>query len=323
MTDTPFFILASPRSGTTLLERIINRHSRFFVPPETAFFHHLRMSGYMYRPCTKNTLRAFTEIYLATHAARLLGLGTDPALIEEVLQGAKRYVDLFFNLAQILRRSSGKPRFGEKTPHHLRCVEYLAGHIQEARFVGMLRDGRAVVRSRLTHPNWEHNLVAASRVWREDVRLLLGQASGRFASRFHLIKYEDLLAEPERILSDLCAFLGETFEPGMLQTDEIVDPQPESFAAYYQRAWMSKSKTPIDPSRADAWHREYTPNELALVEHILGHELARCGYALMAPRAGNWQSLYVKEWTRHLYACGYRYIMKHRSRLRYAGTRRP
>src|SRR3989442_9370291 len=34
----PFFIVGCPRSGTTLLSVLLDRHSRLCVPPETGFF---------------------------------------------------------------------------------------------------------------------------------------------------------------------------------------------------------------------------------------------------------------------------------------------
>src|ERR1019366_3077340 len=33
-----FFILGCPRSGTTMLQQALNRHSRIVIPPETKFF---------------------------------------------------------------------------------------------------------------------------------------------------------------------------------------------------------------------------------------------------------------------------------------------
>lgn len=36
--NTPFFIVGCPRSGTTLLSVLLDRHTRLCVPPETAFF---------------------------------------------------------------------------------------------------------------------------------------------------------------------------------------------------------------------------------------------------------------------------------------------
>ncbi len=296
MINNFFFVIASPRSGTTLLERLINKHSRLFVPPETAFFNLLKRKGLLNQEFNVDSMRSFLQFYLADRS--YLHLDKVEGIEQRLLQGANSYADVFLNLIGLLQKAGGnKPRAGEKTPHHLRCADYLLNAFPEAQFLCVVRDGRAVIRSRATNPNWEHNLISAANIWRSDAKLLRNIKSGPHGERVHIIRYEQLITEPETVLRGVCAFLGEEFEPAMLEGD---GNDSTSYSDYYERPWMVKSLTSIDSSRATAWTHEYSSSELALVEHIMKSELIDFGYEpLLAPNNKLWRILLMKEWLRH------------------------
>lgn len=300
MCKIPFFIVGSPRSGTTLLERLLNRHSQLCVPPETAYFHLLNRFGLMGRETTRKALVFFVSAYLQTEAARLLNLGDSDVVQRDLLSGARTYTDVFLNLLGLLRESDEKSRIGEKTPHHLLVADYIGEQLPNAQFICVMRDGRAVVKSRLKHPKWEHNLLAAARVWRADARKMRVLLENKGSERVHLVRYEQLITNPEYELKTICDFLGETFEATMLEPDLVRAGVPEKYNEYYQQSWMAKSTSDIDPVRADAWRGEYMPHELALVEKIMASELEHFGYELYARRGLGWLPLLLKESVRHV-----------------------
>jgi hypothetical protein len=291
-----FFIVATARSGTTLLERLLNRHSRVFIPPETAFFTLLKRRGMLTREFSPDSMRQFLDYYLSRRPARFLGLHAMPGVEERLLHGARSCRDVFLNLLGLVAGEDQSTVLGEKTPHHLRCADYLVSTFPDTRIIGMIRDGRAVVRSRLEHPCWEHNLLGASRQWAADARRLDEILGGMHTDRVLLVFFEKLLAEPEQELRRICQFLGEEFEPSMLDQTPSV---PGRFEEYYRQPWMEKSVSRIDVTRAHSWQETYTPAELALVEHELGEDLLRFRYPLMGPPSASWRRLWLREWVRH------------------------
>jgi len=307
MLGTPFFIMGSPRSGTTLLERFLNGHSQIFVPPETAYFHHLRLSSFMQSEPTKQNIETFVNGYLDTRACHLLNLGDSHVVKDVLLEGATNYQDVFMNLLGLLNNVCGKTRIGEKTPHHLHSAEYILSWFQDTKIICVIRDGRAVVKSRLHHPNWEHNLLASAYVWRNDalrVRTLLEQ---QCEERVYLLRYERLLVNPESVLGEVCDFLGEKFEFSMLGSTDQKEI-PAQYAEYYQQSWMNKSTTKIDLSRTDAWRNEYSSCELSLVERLMASELEYFGYECCARNGYGWLPLLIKESVRHLWFRSCRYV---------------
>jgi hypothetical protein len=294
----PFFIVGSPRSGTTLLERLLSRHSRIFVSPETEFFFLLSQLGYTEAPFSEARLREFLARYRERRPAQLIGLHHMDDLPDRLLaDGPRDFGDVFVKLLEVLAGGpDAKPVRGEKTPHHLRCLDYIMQSFTRAPIIAMIRDGRAVVRSALDHPRWERNLLGASRQWAGDARILRRVLRTEERWRVLSVSYERLVTNPEAVLVEVCAFLGERFEPGMLDDDP---DRPRRFEVYYGQPWMSRSVQGIDPSRADSWRSEYSPAALALVEHELGEELRALGYAELADPEASWRGLWAREWLRH------------------------
>ena len=298
-----FFIVGPARSGSTLLERLLNGHSRIFIPPETEFFILLKQRGLLEGTFATAAARAFLAYYLDSRPARLLGIAGVPGMADRLLRDAQSWQQVFLNLLEITAEGDPRPLRGEKTPHHLRCADYLLAAFPGARFIAMIRDGRAVVRSRLHHPRWEHNLLDGARRWAGDARRIDALLRGPHRHRVLLLRYERLVAQPHAELQRVCTFLGESFEPAMLAGSASVPPR---FEAYYRQPWMARSTSTIDPSRVHAWQADLTPAALALVEREAGPELERFGYPRLAPPGAPWRSLWWREWLRHAAALGRR-----------------
>lgn len=84
--------------------------------------------------------------------------------------------------------------------------------------------------------------------------------AGRPANPIHELRYEDLLAEPEARLREVCAFVGFDYDPDMLSyPDTTTYDAPDASLAYQ-------------------WRRKLSDREVALVEHRIGARLATSGY---------------------------------------------
>lgn len=270
----PFFIIASPRSGTTLLERLLNRHSRIFIPPETAFFFHLQCKGYTEKDFSPDRASSYLDYYLKTRPARLLQLD-QPGIKERLLEGVRGYADLFGNLMNLLAEGCGKDIIGEKTPHHLHCITFIKKLYPLSPIVAMIRDGRAVVDSRLRHPNWEKNLLSASWHWRDDARRLRHLIAQDSEDRVILVRYEKLVRDPDGEVRKVLHHLGVEYEEGLHKRKMEIRGR---FASYYSQEWMKKSTTMPDPVRIDAWRNAFSEDELKTVEGEIREELQYFGY---------------------------------------------
>lgn len=271
--DRPFLIVGSPRSGTTLLVQMLNRHPRLFIPPETAFF--LQLARYRREhPHQSFDLPSFTRWYLTSRPAKYLNV--DEQVAGRLLAGATEPVDVLANLMSFLLERSGKCRWGEKTPEHVHNVDDLCRCFPDSQFIVLVRDGRAVVRSRLEHPEWRDNLYSAARKWRHDIQagLKLMEQTG---DRSIEVRYESLVLEPQATIHRILDFLGED----QIDCEDAMSNQ--TFDEYYARPWMCKSTDAPDHSRISAWRDKYTPLQLRALEGFIGKQLQSLGYPLVVP----------------------------------------
>jgi hypothetical protein len=121
-------------------------------------------------------------------------------------------------------------------------------------------------------PWGEWSLPAAAELWRRYAQLT-EEFTSRYASHFMVIRYEELLLHPERILTSVMEFLGELFEPGQLSPEipsEVVLPR--------SMAWKGKALEPIDAGSARRRRLEARAEDLEFLERMLADDLRRCGY---------------------------------------------
>nr|WP_196792164.1 sulfotransferase [Motilibacter deserti] len=187
LVTSPVFVLSSVRSGSTLLRVLLNSHSQVCAPHEL----HL-----------KHVTAGVADRQHAVLAMKQLGL--DDEELTHLLWD--RIMD------RELRRT-GKRVFVDKTPGNGAMWERLSTAWPQARFVFLLRHPatitQSLVKARPDLPQDRHERQVLA--YAEQVE------AARAALPGHVVRYEDLCADPERVTRDLCRFLGVRWEAGMLE----------------------------------------------------------------------------------------------------------
>jgi len=154
-----------------------------------------------------------------------------------------------------------------------------------ARLLILVRDGRSVVQSSTDTFAWDFD--RACRVWSDaagEIRRFQ-QCESAHADRWRLVRYEDLLDDPEEQLRSLLDFLE-------------LDPRRYDFAAARRLPVRGSSVlgrrdgrvhwdlVPRDESFApkERW-RSWTAAQLDRFDWLAGDQLRRCGYVAPAPPA--------------------------------------
>ncbi|MER2508730.1 MAG: sulfotransferase [Amaricoccus sp.] len=111
-------------------------------------------------------------------------------------------------------RASKLEHFAEKTPRHVRRISLIRRLVPDARFILMVRDGRDVAASFIRRKG---SAEIGARRWLADNRLVRAEEG---APDVFVLRYEDLIADPEGALRGICEFTGFDFASEMLRFHE-------------------------------------------------------------------------------------------------------
>jgi hypothetical protein len=262
----PFFIVGCPRSGTTLLSVLLDRHSSVSVPPETFFFH--VFSG-VSRQREKPDYEWLVSQYLDDSYMSAMKLDRSK-ILQRLCEYNPDHASFFRCALEEYAAGQNKSIIGEKTATHLMWIDTIFQWYPNAKIVWIVRDGRDVVMAmmRLFHKN----LRAHCSTWRMSVELgLIFQQ--KYPDKLYQIRFEDLVINTKAELIKLGNFLGIDYQERMLDTNIYSGAVPENERFYKERALQ-----PIDRSRISEWKRSATPQQIHLMHSVMGNSLEKLGY---------------------------------------------
>jgi hypothetical protein len=180
-------------------------------------------------------------------------------------------------------RKHGKSRWGDKTPHYVRHIEWLSGAFPEAQFIHMIRDGRDVARSRV-EAGFTSSMRRSALHWKEEVQKGREAGADLPPARYRELFYEDLVREPRPTLREVCEWIDLEFTEEMLHFAREGDASiPDEHEHLHENVHQ-----PIDESRAQAWTRSLAARDVADVEEAAGDLLTDLGYELKGARVPLW-----------------------------------
>jgi hypothetical protein len=286
------FIVGSGRSGTTLLRAILGSHPEMAIPDEVSFIIRLSRPHYARRYGWPRRFRVerCVDLLLANGSLRRWGMPPDEiraAVLGPPDAPATSFADAVRRLYRRYAEGQDKPRYGDKTPMHVLHVGRLARMFPEARFVHIVRDGRDVALSYLDVAWGPDTIDQAAVEWRR--RVAAGRRAGRRLGpdRYAEVRYEDLVADPERIVRRVCDFVWLPWDDRLLRyqerADEVIDAT--QFPEAHQRLRLPPTQGLRD------WRHDLEPADVARFEAIAGPQLEAFGYEVVAGRAGRLERL--------------------------------
>jgi len=267
-------IIGTPRSGTTLLRRMINAHPNIACPGETNLF------SACARFLHSESIAENVDIGV------LSGLGYAGFSEDNILQNLREFA---FDFHREYARKQGKPRWAEKTAFdsfYLDAIERLCG--DQSYFLCVQRHGLDVACSlqELCDKNggylselhqyikrYPRPLEAFSHVW-VDLTEAIHHFVKRHPKNALLIRYEDLTAEPLATMQSIAEFIGEDWAPQWLDT------------ALQKRDnlglgdWKTYSKSQVDTASVGRW-QHLSKATISMLGKICNPTLKTCGYPLV------------------------------------------
>jgi Sulfotransferase family len=283
---TPFpFLVGCGRSGTTLLRAMVDAHPDIAVPPESHFIVALARGSF--------DRQSFLDHLYASKRFELWEL--DRPVVEAGLARAApaAYPDAVRAVFASWAATKGKHRWADKTPGYVLHIPRLAELFPEAVFVHLVRDGRDVAASFL-ELGWAGTIEEAALHWKLRVRRGRRAGARLPAGRYHELRYEELVADPEPALRGVCDAVGLAFDAAMLdhRAGAAEVARTTSHPGYHRHL-----AEPVRDVRD--WRSDLTPSQQARVELVAGPLLAELGYPASGarPSAGD-RAAVAAQWLR-------------------------
>lgn len=294
-------IIGHPRSGTTLLRRLLDAHSAIASPPET----------HLFSACGR-----FLE---ADHTADGVDMGVLGGLHFAGFDDdhvVLRLRELAFSFLQDYAERQGKSRWAEKTAFnvfHLEAIERLCA--DAVFYLGILRHpfdvavsckefcDAAGVYPKPMHAylaRYPQPIEAFVRSWVATSSALL-ELGKRHPSRCIICRYEDLVAAPERTLEAILEFVGEYLEPDMI---------PRALGQLDRLGFSDHKSYQVDHVHTQSiarWH-SLPRSQISRLAPLVNPLLSLCGYKTVAT-----EDAPAREETRRRYATSLMIHAKSRS----------
>lgn len=277
--NSPFFILGNPRSGTSLFRLMLNNHPEIVVPPECGFAEWL-YEEFGGEGMNENTYREFLLKVFNTRKFETWNLNFDDILYSIKESKPNNYQELVREVYRGYARKSGKKSayFGDKNNYYINNVEKIEEIFPGCKKIFIVRDGRDVACSylELEHkkissmysPNLTKDVTKIAKEWRKSVEVMTHWTAGGALN----IRYEDLVLDPNATLKKVCEFLNVAYSENMLDYYKNND-EPEEF-----KAWKGKTFEPIEGSSVGRYKRDLSLGQLAAFENISKEMLKKAGY---------------------------------------------
>ena len=214
-------IACSPSTGSSLLRRILNRHSQIFCGSETSLF----AKEMLYLDWNKYKHRLLKKSYSGLVNAgwhHFIGveLGSDYMINKKILSNLVDQSDTFFDfingIYDPIFKATDKKIWAEKTPSNAFVVDHFLNTFLNGKVIHISRNPYDTIASLVNRGMSIYNAVA---VYLLNTSKIINSNNNE---NVIVVKYEDLVAHPEKTLRLLLERIDLEFESNILLEDEKV-----------------------------------------------------------------------------------------------------
>ncbi|MCL4256798.1 MAG: sulfotransferase, partial [Anaerolineae bacterium] len=286
------FIVGRGRSGTTLLQNILDANENVLMPIESRLIIYLKQKYFKKEKWTKSDILTFIEdIYLDKEFKKYWKIKKG-LLREQFLSIPIKKIN-FNLLCKIIYLNYESPYkksqielLGDKNPTYSIFVKDLLEVFPDAKFIHLIRDYRDNVLSNVNVIKTESIPIAAHGwvAYNQEIE----KVKEKNPTQFLTIKYEDLVISPDEIAKKICNFLTLDYHPEMLQFNKVIEKKLESktFESTKEMTDFHPNLIkPINTNQIKKWETAFTKKEVQLIEFIAGDFGKKYGYEKTQPKS--------------------------------------
>ncbi len=263
---------------------MLDAHPELAIPPETHFL------PAVIRACDEGADPHADALEVIVGHRRWPDFGLDEADLRERFARHRklRPGDAMREFYGAYVAKQGKTRWGDKSTNYVRKLKPIRKALPEARFVHLIRDGRDVALSLVAVHFGPQSIREAAQKWDAEIRKARRQ--GAKVGHYSEVRYEDLVADPEPVLREICGATDLSWDDAMLDYQARAGERIAEIVRDFDRAegptvtaqararHQANVSRPLQTDRAARWRTEMSATDLATFEEEAGELLDELGY---------------------------------------------
>jgi hypothetical protein len=292
-----FFIIGKGRSGTTLLQTLLDAHPNICIPLESRFFIHLYKKYHSKIKWSRNDLTQFYHDLLTEEKISLIWNINLPKL-KSAIENSKSDIS-FAELCKLIYahydsffKKSEIQLIGDKNPVNTLFLDWILSVYPNAKFIHMLRDPRANVASHIkAHPD-KSIAFSALKVTKYNERCETFKT--KIKQQTLTLYYEKLVANPKTELDRICKFLNIEFNESMLNhssvvsqnikeqlTTNVTNDKNIALKLKIFNLFHKNLEKPINTNSINKWKEEFSHSQVNTIESLAKKDHIKYGYDLV------------------------------------------
>ncbi len=287
MTCQNAFIIGNPRSGTSMFRMMMSSHSSVIVPPECGFIQWWYDTYKDWNVENSSSTEA-VDAYISDlkTSKKIETWQLDFVALKELIQSKspKNYSELsslvIFQYG--IQNNKTASILGDKNNYYIHHLERINTIYPEAKYLVIVRDCRDVVCSYLKvnsldttskyKPKFPETIKEMSLDWVKKNETILKFLEGIHPDKYTLIKYEDLLKQPELELKKCTNVLGISYQ------DQMLEYYKNKMEPSELLEWKKKTNESIDKNNTKNYLNQLTPAQIDEIMSVSGSLMSKLGY---------------------------------------------
>jgi Sulfotransferase family len=257
--EQSFFILGSGRNGSTLLAVILNRHPNIFLPPEQYVLPYSIIKRYIYFFQNWSTyVKKNLKEYSKKNQNWILNSSDYKFILNKATSFKKEYRNPSNLFTLIYNYYGGKNKsklkiVGDHSPKTTEFYKEVYHEFPNSKYIFLLRHPFDVILSYSKIKNHSSsNPITAAKKWNNSIKAY-EYIKKREKENILLIRYEDLINEPQKAIDKVLSFLNMPNYDIIKHSSKYNEMDSIGAKNYYYHENLSK---PIDPNNTNKWIKQ-------------------------------------------------------------------
>jgi len=278
------FLVSRGRSGSTLIQSILDAHPNICAPIESKFLLHLATKYQKITNWNDQKINQFIKDLYTNRKFRLFW-NVNRTYIRNLFKDY--HIDSFASACKVVYLSHQSMfekkevrLIVDKNPLHSIFIPNILKIFPEAKFIHLIRDPRAATHSHIVALT-QKNISQLAHEW-----LILNQEIEKLKHKtpanFHTITYEALVSTPKEYFKQLFQFLGLPFNDSILDAHQTIK-QKYKTSKYLSLAHHHGITNPISKGKIDEWKNKISAADTNLINLICEPLMANYNYSFVSP----------------------------------------